>query len=187
MADNHTIARPYAQAAFEIASEAKGLDKWSKALGAAREVLHDGQVVKFLANPSLVDDARLSFLTELLASVDGKGSILAGGDKHGTNFLKLLLEYGRVSVLPEIAEHFDALKADVENTIEVTVTSAVPLSAEQQKAVTKALKERLGREVSLATKIDENLIGGAVISAGDVVIDGSLRSRLEGLSNALIS
>lgn len=187
MADNHTIARPYAQAAFEIASDSKSLDKWSDALAVAKDLMSDGQVAKFLGNPKLTEDERLSFLTDLFASAGGKTSILAGDNKHGTNFLKLLLEYERVAVLPEIADHFDALKADVENSIEVTVTSAAPLSAAQQEAVTKALKERLGREVSLATKIDENLIGGAVISAGDVVIDGSLRSRLEGLSNALIS
>jgi F-type H+-transporting ATPase subunit delta len=187
MADNHTIARPYAQAAFEIASESKGLDKWSEALAVAKDLLRDGQVTKFLANPKLTDDERLSFLTDLFASAGGKTSILAGSNKHGTNFLKLLLEYERVAVLPEIADHFDALKANVENTIDVTVTSASPLSAAQQKAITKALKVRLGREVNLETEIDENLIGGAVISAGDVVIDGSLRSRLEGLSNALIS
>ncbi len=187
MADNHTIARPYAQAAFEIATESKHLAKWSEALGVARDLLGDGQVAKFLANPTLTDDERLSFLTELFESAGGKTSILAGGNKQGTNFLKLLLQYGRVAVLPEIADHFDAFKADVENTVDVTVTSAAPLSAAQKKKIAKALKERLGREVNLATEIDENLIGGAVISAGDVVIDGSLRSRLEGLSNALIS
>ena len=153
----------------------------------AKDLLSDGQVTKFLANPKLTDDERLSFLTDLFASAGGKISILAGSNKHGTNFLKLLLEYERVAVLPEIADHFDALKAKVENTVDVTVTSASPLSAAQQKAITKALKDRLGREVNLETEIDENLIGGAVISAGDVVIDGSLRSRLEGLSNALIS
>ena len=89
--------------------------------------------------------------------------------------------------MPEIAEHFEALKAEIENTVDVTVTSAAPLSAEQQKSVAAALKERLGRDVTLSTEIDENLIGGAVIRAGDVVIDGSLRTRLEGLSNALIA
>ncbi len=187
MADNHTIARPYAQAAFEIATESKHLAKWSEALGVARDLLGDGQAAKFLANPTLTDDERLSFLTELFKSAGGKTSILAGGNKQGTNFLKLLLEYGRVAVLPEIADHFDAFKAGVENTVDVTVTSAAPLSAAQKKKIAKALKERLGRQVNLATEIDENLIGGAVISAGDVVIDGSLRSRLEGLSNALIS
>jgi F-type H+-transporting ATPase subunit delta len=123
----------------------------------------------------------------LFRSAGGKASILAGGDTRGTNFLKLLVEYERVFVLPEIAEHFEALKANVENTIDVTVTSAAPLSAAQQKTIVNALSKRLGREINLATEIDENLIGGAVVSAGDVVIDGSLRSRLEGLSNALIS
>ncbi len=187
MADNHTIARPYAQAAFEIASESKGLGRWSEALGVAKDLLSDGQVTKFLANPKLTDDERLSFLIELFKTAGGSTSILAGGNQHGTNFLKLLLEYERVSVLPEISDHFEGLKANIENTVDVTVTSASPLSAAQKKTIAKALKERLGREVNLATEIDENLIGGAVISAGDVVIDGSLRSRLEGLSNALIS
>ncbi|MCH6548338.1 MAG: F0F1 ATP synthase subunit delta [Proteobacteria bacterium] len=187
MADNHTIARPYAQATFEFANESNGLAKWSEALGVARDLLGDGQVTKFLGNPALTDDERLSFLTDLFASAGGKSSILAGGNKQGTNFLKLLLEYRRVSVLPEIADHFDALKAEVENTIDVIVTSAAPLSAAQQKTIAKALTDRLGREVNLKTEINENLIGGAVIRAGDVVIDGSLRSRLEGLANVLIT
>ncbi len=187
MADNHTLARPYAAAIFEVANESNGLAKWSEALGMAKDLLNDGRVEKFLGNPALTDDERLSFLADLFASAGGKSSILADGNKQGTNFLKLLLEYGRVSVLPEIAEHFDALKATVENTIDVTVTSAAPLSAAQQKTIAKALTDRLGREVNLETEIDENLIGGAVIRAGDVVIDASLRSRLEGLANALIA
>jgi F-type H+-transporting ATPase subunit delta len=95
------------------------------------------------------------------------------------------LENRRVAVLPEIAEHFDALKAKVENSVDAVVTSASPLSAEQMQEITTALAERLGRDVKLTTEIDENLIGGAVIRAGDVVIDGSLRARLEGLANAL--
>ena len=187
MADNNTIARPYARAAFDLASEKGDLAKWSDALTVAKEVLADGQVVKFLAHPSLSNEQKLEFLTDLFKKAGGKVSILAGGSEHGNNFLKLLLEYGRVSVLPEIADHFEVLKANIENTVDVTVTSAAPMSAAQQKAVSAALTERLGRTVRLETAIDESLIGGAVIRAGDVVIDGSLRSRLEGLSNALIS
>lgn len=187
MADNHTIARPYAQAVFELAREEKALAELSDALAVARDLLSDGQAAKFLANPGLTDDERLSFLTELFKSAGGQSSVFAGESERGTNFLKLLLEYDRVSVLPEIAEHFEALKARVENTVDVTVTSAAPLNAAQRKAVASALKDRLGREVNLRTEIDENLLGGAVIRAGDVVIDGSLRSRLEGLSNALIA
>ena len=187
MADNNTIARPYARAAFELANEAKDLAAWSEALNTAQDVLADGQAEKFLSNPSLGKEQKQEFLNDVFGSVGDKGSVLAGSNEHGTNFLKLLLEYGRVAVMPEIAEHFEALKAEIENTVDVTVTSAAPLSAEQQKSVAAALKERLGRDVTLSTEIDENLIGGAVIRAGDVVIDGSLRTRLEGLSNALIA
>lgn len=187
MADKNTIARPYAQAAFAIARGSQALEAWAEALDVARRLFSDGRAAKFLANPGLSDGKRLEFLTGLFEKAAGKTSVLAGSNEHGTNFLKLLIEYGRISVLPEIAGHFDALKAVVENTVDVTVTSASPLSAVQREAVSKALKNRLGREIRLETKIDENLIGGAVIRAGDIVIDGSLRTRLEGLSNALIA
>ena len=186
MADNNTIARPYAVAAFEVAGDAGKLAEWAEALDTAGQLLADGQVAKFLANPTLSDEQRLTFLSELFKSA--KGSIvLAGGDQKGTNFVKLLLEYGRADVLPEIADHFNVLKAQVENTVDVVVTSAAALSDKQRKAIADALKVKLGRDVRIETKIDENLIGGAVIRAGDVVIDGSLRSRLESLSNALIA
>lgn len=187
MADNNTIARPYARAAFEVAKAENSLDELSGSLNVAKALLADGSVAKFLANPSLSDDQRLAFIKELFAKADGESSMFAGGNKHGENFLKLLLEYGRIDVLPEIAEHFDALKAQVENTVDVTVTSAAELGDAQRNAIAAALKERLGRDINLSTDIDANLIGGAVIRAGDVVIDGSVRARLEGLSNALIS
>ena len=184
MADNNTIARPYAQAVFELAHESGELATWSTGLTIAGELLADGQVAGFLSNPALNNDRRLEFLTGLFAKA--KAKVLAGGDKKGTNFLKLLLEYGRVSVLPEIAQHFETLKAAVENTVDVTISSAAPLSAAQKKEISQALEKRLGRDINLETEIDENLIGGAVIKAGDVVIDGSLRARLDSLSNALI-
>jgi F-type H+-transporting ATPase subunit delta len=133
------------------------------------------------------DAKRLDFLQGLIVSVGDATSVLGGGDKKGSNFLRLLLEYDRVSVLPEIAAHFAALKAKVENTVDVTVTSAAPLHSAQQQAIVKALRQRLGSNVKLSTQVNEKLIGGAVIRAGDVVIDGSLRSRLEKLSNALIA
>ena len=187
MADNNTIARPYARAAFDFAQENSNLDSWSNALEVARSLLANGEVVTFLANPTLSNAQKLEFLAGLIGSAGSDVGVLSGDDEHGTNFLKLLLEYGRVNVLPEIAEHFDALKAAVENTVDVTVTSAALMSAEQQAIIAAALKERLGSNVTLSTEIDENLIGGAVIRAGDVVIDGSLRARLTSLTNALIS
>jgi F-type H+-transporting ATPase subunit delta len=184
MADNNTIARPYAQAVFELAHEAGELAKWSDGLSVAGELLADGVVAEYLSNPALNNDKRLEFLTGLFGKANAH--VLAGNDAQGNNFLKLLLEYRRVAVLPEIAAHFEALKAKVENMVDVTVTSATRLSAEQQDEIATALKSRLGRAINLATEIDENLIGGAVIKAGDIVIDGSLRARLEGLGNALI-
>ena len=187
MADNNTVARPYAQAIFDVARETGTLDELSASLGAARALLADGQVAAFLANPALSDAARIEFLTGLFASTAGADSVFSGSVRQGTNFLKLLLENGRVGVLPEIADKFDELKAGVENTVDVTVTSATPLSAEQQASISKALATRLGREIRIETAIDENLIGGAVIRAGDIVIDGSVRARLEGLTNALVN
>ena len=185
MADNNTVARPYAEAVFEVARENDALDELSASLKAAAELLADGQVVTFLGQPSLHDDQRLEFLQGLFAKAVGEGSVFAGGSQHGTNFLKLLLENGRVVALPEISAQFEALKAKVENSIDAVITAAAPLSDAQEKAIASSLSEKLGRDVRISTQIDENLIGGAVIRAGDVVIDGSLRARLEGLANAL--
>ncbi len=186
MADNNTVARPYAQAVFDVAQENNALAELSESLMAAAVLFDDGQVAAFLARPSLNNEQRLEFLQGLFAKVVGDGSVFAGGSLHGTNFIKLLLEYRRVAVLPEISEHFEELKAKVENTVDAVVTSATELSESQVSVIAAALKKRLGSDVNVETEIDENLIGGAVIRAGDVVIDGSLRARLEGLAVALI-
>lgn len=187
MADNNTIARPYAQAVFEVAQAENALDELSESLAAGKTLMEDGRVEAFLGNPSLTDAKRLDFLQGLFATAVGPDSVFAGKSRHGENFLKLLIEYGRVSVLPEISDHFEQFKQETENSIDVTVTAATALSDEQKQEITAALKKRFGREVTLAATVDENLIGGAVIRAGDVVIDGSLRARLEGLANALVA
>jgi len=184
VADNNTVARPYAQAIFEVAEGAGALGDWSESLGVAGALLADKGLVEYLRAPKFNDGQRLEFLTGLFDKA-GAGR-LAGTDDKGTNFLKLLLENRRVAVLPEISEHFEALKAKVENSVDAVVTSAAPLNAEQQKEIAKSLKERLGRDIRITTEIDETLIGGAVIRAGDVVIDGSIRARLEGLATSLV-
>ena len=184
MADNNTVARPYAQAVFELANEAGDLGRWSESLDIAGQLLADRALVEYLGNPEFNNDQRLEFLTGLFKKAGAKS--LAGGDAHGTNFVKLLLEYRRIAVMPEIAEHFEALRAKVENTVDAVVTSATKLSKKQVGEIAAALKARLGCDVKIEAEIDESLIGGAVIRAGDVVIDGSLRARLEGLATALI-
>ena len=183
MADNNTVARPYAQAVFELANESGELATWSEALDVASQLMADGQVAAYLGDPAFNNEQRFEFLSGLFEKAGAK--LLGGKDKKGTNFLQLLLEYGRVVALPEIASHFETLRAEIENIVEVTVTSATPISKQQQDTISMALRQRLGREVNIATEIDANLIGGAVIQAGDVVIDGSLRARLEGLATAL--
>ena len=185
MADNKTVARPYAEAIFEYADEKGLLDEVSASLAPARDMLSDSQLVDFLAMPSLSNAQRLEFLNGLFAEAVGAETVFAGQTRQGNNFLKLLLENGRISVLPEIADQFDALKAETENKVDVVVTSATALSEKQLADISSALNARLGRDISIETKIDENLIGGAIITAGDVVIDGSTRARLEGLAHAL--
>jgi F-type H+-transporting ATPase subunit delta len=187
MADSRTIARPYAQAAFDVARDENALGELSESLSAGKALMEDGEVEAFLSNPTLTDAQRLEFLQGLFAKVVGPESVFAGKSEHGTNFLKLLLEYDRVAVLPEISDHFERLKQETENSIDVTVTAATELNDGQRREIIEALKKRFGRDVTLATDIDENLIGGAVIRAGDVVIDGSLRARLQGLANALVA
>jgi F-type H+-transporting ATPase subunit delta len=184
MADNITVARPYARALFELANDAGTLGPWSESLTIAGQLLADKPLVEYLGNPEFNDEQRLDFLTGLFAKA-GAG-VFAGEDRRGTNFVKLLLENGRAAVMPEISTHFEALKAKVENSVDATVTSVTKLSDKQVDEIATALKARLGRDVRIETEIDENLIGGAVIRAGDVVIDGSLRARLEGLATALI-
>ena len=183
MADHKTVARPYAQAVFEIAEADDELDIWSDTLAVAGQLLADRTLVAYLGTPEFDDAQRFTFLTGLFEKAGADR--LAGSDRKGANFLRLLLENGRAAVLPEISVHFEALKAKVENSVDAVVTSAAPLSDEQQREIAGSLKDRLGRDVRITTQIDENLIGGAVIRAGDVVIDGSLRARLDGLANAL--
>ena len=158
MADNNTTARPYARAIFRVAQAENALARVSASLAVAGDIMSDGTVAKFLANPALDNEARLKFLTGLFRDAEGEGSIFGGSNEHGTNALKLLLEYGRVNVFPQIAEHFEAMRARVENTVDVTITSATALRPEQQDAMVTALRKRLGRDVNLKTVIDENLI-----------------------------
>jgi len=183
VADNNTVARPYARAIFEVAMSAGVLAEWSESLAVAGQFLSDRGLVEYLGDPEFSDAKRLEFLNGLFEKAGSH--LLAGGDKKGNNFLKLLLENDRVAVLPEISEHFETLKAIVENSVDAVVTSAVALSEAQVQEIADSLKERLGRDIRITTEIDETLIGGAVIRAGDVVIDGSLRARLEGLATAL--
>ena len=176
MAERSTIARPYARAAFETARSKKQLAEWSRALMAAAAGVADPAVQGLLGSPKLPKSQLAQIFIELVGQELGD---------RGANFIRLLAENRRLGLLPEIAQGFEQLRADAERTIEATVRSASPLGDQERAALAQALKKRLDREVTLKCEIDPRLIGGAVIRAGDLVIDGSVRGKLERLGLAL--
>ena len=176
MAEYSTVARPYAQAVFELAREQDRLAQWSEMLQLLAMVVTDRNVRQLIGNPR-VDKTQLMGLI-----VDVCGTRL---DDNAKNFLAVLLENGRLNLLPYIAEQYEAYRAEEEKVVQAEMISAFPVSAEQQKKIAAALKARLGREVSLECKTDQSLVGGAVIRAGDMVIDGSVTGHLHRFANAL--
>ena len=187
MADNNTTARPYAQAIFDIAKDTGTIELWAEGLILAKEIFKDSHLNDFLSKPSLSPEQKLKFISKLFSEITDETMIFSGDDDCGNNLIKLLIENSRISVFPEISEHFNSLKSELENSVNVTVSSAVPLSEDQKLALEEVLKKRFESEIYLQTEIDETLVGGAIIRTGDVVIDGSLRASLSGLSNVINS
>jgi F-type H+-transporting ATPase subunit delta len=178
MAELHTLARPYAKAAFELAREGRSLGQWSQTLKTLAAAVGDAQVSALLANPRLSRGDVAAVLTSAL------GDKL---DAQARNFVKLLAEYGRLSALPAIAEEFEALKAEAEQRVEVEITTAVAVAEAQQQSLLDALRKRLARELEVSWKTDAALVAGAVIRAGDLVIDGSVAGELAQLRQAVIA
>lgn len=191
--ERSTLARPYAEAVFRLARERKNLAAWSDMLALVAAVARDPQMNRLIDNPRV---PRARFVAFFLDVCDAHGGASAAGsrtpgaagkklDKDGANFVRLLAENRRIQLLPEIAALFEELRASAESRIEAEVTSASAVGADQLKTIAAALKARLGREVSLATRIDPSLVGGIVIRAGDLVIDGSVRGKLRLLATHL--
>ena len=170
-----TVARPYARAAFAIARDANALPAWSDALAFAARVAADPSVAALLGNPKLTQADAATLLAP------------EGANELFGNFLGLLFDNRRLPLLPEIAGLYDELRLESERVVKAKVTSAAALPAAELESIKAALKKRFGREVDVESAIDESLIGGAVIDAGDVVIDGSLRGKLERLQTVLAS
>lgn len=176
MAERLTLARPYAEAVFRLAEESKTLPKWSAVLGFLRALLADQELAAIVGNPN-VDDART--LT-LICDIAGDRI-----DEQARNLVRLLIDNGRLGLLDEISSQYEILRAEAEKTIEVEVRTAYMLDGGQQQAIASALEKRLGRSVSLNVQEDKNLIGGVLIRAGDLVIDGSIKGRLAQLATHL--
>ena len=170
-----TLARPYARAAFAAANDAGQAAAWSQALALVTRIAADPEVVALLTHPQLTAADAAALL-----AVDG------AGEEFG-RFIELLAGNRRLPLLAEITGLFEQLRAESEHIVKARVTAASELPAAELESIRVALKRRFGSEVELETAIDESLIGGAVIAAGDVVIDGSLKGKLARLQTALTS
>jgi F-type H+-transporting ATPase subunit delta len=172
-----TIARPYARAAFSYSlGQDQGLQAWSKMLALLALASIEPMVQQALDDPLLAGDEEADLLIGLL------GDELT---REARNFVSVLSGYGRIELLPDIAEMFELLKADHEKTIDVEVTSAFEVTESEKAALSDALHKKLQREINLETSVDANLLGGVVIKTEDTVIDDSVRGKLQKLSHAL--
>jgi F-type H+-transporting ATPase subunit delta len=176
MSESLTLARPYARAAFESASKAGALGAWSQKLRFAAQLIADARVGALIGNPRLGNAELTGLLLPPEETVDSPF----------TGFLSLLVENRRAMLLPDIAALFEEYKRDAEKVLKVTLRTATPVPQAQADAIKVALKKRFGRDIDLEQCIDPSVIGGAVIDAGDTVIDGSVRGRLARLESALM-
>ncbi|HSW13839.1 MAG TPA: F0F1 ATP synthase subunit delta [Solimonas sp.] len=176
MADITTLARPYAKAVFELARDSGKFKDWSGVLKAIAEAVSAPQVAPLLTHPALTKADLAAVLTQSAGATLGA---------EGTGLLKLLVENGRLAAAGSIAEQYEHLRAEAEARADVAITTAVAVGGAQQQQLADAVKKRLARDVAIEWNVDESLIAGAVIRTGDLVIDGSVKSELERLENAL--
>jgi len=182
MAETTTVARPYARAAFEYAQASEGgLKAWSELLTAAAAVAAEPAMQNAFADPAFSIDERMGLILDIVRAATGDR---AGGEEFG-NFIRLLAESRRLALLPEIAAMFEVLRTQAERSIRAELITAFPIDDAQQARIAQALSNRYQREVELEVVVDEDLIGGAIIRAGDEVIDGSARGHLANFAAAL--
>ncbi|MBK1703465.1 F0F1 ATP synthase subunit delta [Halochromatium glycolicum] len=174
--DSTTIARPYAEAAFEVARASSALNTWSDALNRLAAIVADPQVASQIGNPNLSDKA----LLDLIFGVAGEGL-----SAEVQNLVRLLAENERLAVLPDLARLFDARKTAAQGVRHIQIRSAFALSDAEQDSLKGTLKGHFGADVELTVEQDPSLIGGLEVRADDVVIDGSVRGRLQQLANEL--
>jgi F-type H+-transporting ATPase subunit delta len=172
-----TIARPYARAAFEVASASGVRNEWLDKLVFAAQVAAEPRIVALFGDPRVP--------ANVMTSLFVRGN--EASDATFGRFLGVLAENGRLRELPEIAALFEQMKRDAENVLNVRVRSAVAMDDAEVARLVKALKRRFGRDIELERTVDPTMLGGAVIDAGESVIDGSLRGRLAKLEAALTS
>jgi F-type H+-transporting ATPase subunit delta len=176
MAELSTIARPYAQAIFQLAQASGEFSRWSDVLELLGVVAQDTNLAPLLGSPRISRQE----LADLVIGVAGDRL-----DDAGRNLVRLLAEGRRLALLPEIGTQYNQLRAVAEGTIEARLITALPVDATASDSIAAALSKRLNRKVTLTTETDASLLGGAVVRAGDLVIDGSVRGRLERMAATL--
>lgn len=176
MAEAVTIARPYAVAVFRLAKEKNALAKWSDMLALASGVVADPQMQAVIDDPKFVS----ADVERLVLAVCGDKL-----DEAGTNLIKLLVEYDRLALLPEVVAAFEELKAQDEGVLEAEITAAAKPSDAEVKALVKRLESKFGKKIEASVKVDPEIIGGIKILVGDTVIDASVRGQLQELAYTL--
>lgn len=176
MSELTTAARPYARAAYAYSSENNAIQQWADMLNFSAAVAEDEIMKAALDQPTLNRMQKADLFNEVC-----EGKL----DHTGKNFIRMLAENDRIALLPDIAVLFHQYKTEAEGAIDAQLISALDVSDQQVQAIAASLTKRLGKKVSLSTQIDKSLLGGAIIRAGDMVIDGSVRGRLEKLSTNL--
>ena len=177
MQDNTTIARPYARAIFELAQEENTLQEWSDLLKLLSEIVIDPDMRKVISSPRVSSEQLLQIISEVM---DNRL------DSLGQNFIKVLIDANRLRLVPFISDLFEKRRAEAEGRVDIKVLTAYELEAQQSTQLSDMMGKRLGKKVNISATIDESLIGGIIIRAGDTVIDSSLRGRLNTLRNQLI-
>lgn len=175
MAENVTVARPYAEAIFALADRSRGLDKWSRTLAVMAVVAADPAMRTAIGNPNLSGDQ----VYGLFAGACGDLALEA------QNLVCVLIENRRLAILPEIREIYEELKNEREGVIDALITSARPLDSGQVSALVAELERRFKRKVNPRVEVDPELIGGVRMRVGDEVIDGSVRGKLAAMAVAL--
>ena len=176
MAEISTIARPYAVASYKLAKEQKTMAKWSEMLSFATAVVNDAQMSAYIQDPKVLS----SELQTTFLKVCGEQL-----NEYGQNLIKVLIEYGRLSILPAIAHAFEELKAQDEGTLEAQIIAASKPSAAETKDLIKRLEAKFGKKIEATVSVDAELIGGIKIIVGDTVIDASVKSQLQNLAYTL--
>jgi len=177
MAELITVARPYAKAVFHQASSIEERQRWSNRLQLLSVIVSAEEMKRAIASPKVSAEQIIDLISELFGKELGP---------EGVNLVGLLVNNRRMVLVPMIADLYEAMRSDAEGVADVVVTSASDLTEAQKRDLTATLTRRLGRQVRMHCEVNKDLLGGAVIRAGDLVIDGSVEDRLTRLSQALI-